>query len=301
MTTLMKNWSRTGLAATILPLMVVACDGDGPDAYGSFDADEITVSAEATGRLLAFPVREGERLEAGAEVGLVDTTQTVLQLREAEARLAAARSGTGQAEAEIGALRAQLETAERDLGRTERLHAVDAATDRQLDEARARAAVLRDRVRAAGAGREGRGEEARAIEATIARLEDQLDRSRIRNPVAGTVLARFAERGEFVQPGRPLYEIARLDTLTFTAYVDGGQLGSIRLGQDATVTIDGPDGELRPVRGRVSRIASEAEFTPTPIQTREERTDLVYAVDIRVPNPDGSLKVGMPGDVSFGG
>ena len=280
--------------------VLAGCTAPEPDAFGTFEADEVTVSAEVDGRLLRFDVREGERLEAGARVGLVDTVPIALQLREARSRLAAARSGTGQAEAEIAALRAELATAERDLARVERLHADEAATDRQLDEARTRASVLRDRVRAAVSGRAGRSEEATAIEAQIDRLEDRLDRSRIRNPVTGTVLTTVVEAGEFVQPGRALYQIARLDTLTFRAYVDGGLLGELRLGQPASVTVDAGEGR-RSHDGTVSWIASEAEFTPTPIQTREERTDLVYAVEIRVPNPDGRLKIGMPADVVFGG
>lgn len=280
--------------------LATACGAPEPEAYGNFEADEVTVSAEVDGRLLSFEAREGTRLEEGERVGLIDTVQAALQLREARSRLAAARSGTGQAEAEIGALRTELATAERDLARVERLHASDAATDRQLDEARTRVSVLRDRLRAAGSGRTGRSEEAAAIEAQIARLEDRLDRSRIRNPVPGTVLVTYVETGEFVQPGRALYRIARLDTLTFRAYVDGGLLGDIRLGQEATVTVDATEGR-HSVGGTVSWIASDAEFTPTPIQTREERTDLVYAVEIRVPNPDARLKIGMPGDVQFSG
>lgn len=286
-------------AALLLLVGAAACDAPAPDAYGNFEADEITVSAEVDGRLLSFRAREGARLEEGERVGLIDTVQAALQLREAHSRLAAARSGTGQAEAEVAALRVELTTAERDLARVERLHASDAATDRQLDEARTRVSVLRDRVRGAGSGRAGRSEEADAIEARIARLEDRLDRSRIRNPVPGTVLASYVETGEFVQPGRALYEIARLDTLTFRAYVDGGLLGDLRLGQRATVTVDAGEGR-RSADGTISWIASDAEFTPTPIQTREERTELVYAVEIRVPNPDGRLKIGMPGDVQFG-
>lgn len=298
----LEPWRRAGPLPHLTALLVVlaGCAAPEPDAYGNFEADEVTVSAEVDGRLLRFDVREGERLEAGARVGLIDTLQTALQLREARSRLAAARSGTGQAEAEIAALRAELATAERDLARVERLHADEAATDRQLDEARTRVSVLRDRVRAAASGRAGRSEEAAAIEAQIARLEDRLDRSRIRNPVPGTVLTTVVEAGEFVQPGRALYQIARLDTLTFRAYVDGGLLGELRLGQPASVTVDAGE-ERRSHGGTISWIASDAEFTPTPIQTREERTDLVYAVEVRVPNPEGRLKIGMPGDVEFGG
>jgi len=109
--------------------------------------------------------------------------------------------------------------------------------------------------------------------------------------------AEFVEPGEFVQPGAPLYKIADLSTLTLRAYVGGGQLPELQIGQAVGVQVDGPGGELRTLQGRVVWIASEAEFTPTPIQTRDERADQVYAVKVRVPNADGLIKVGMPGEL----
>jgi HlyD family secretion protein len=115
--------------------------------------------------------------------------------------------------------------------------------------------------------------------------------------VAGVVLATYAERGELVQPGQPLYKVANLDTLTLRAYVSGAQLPAVRLGQPVGVVVDAGGDALRTLSGRVSWIASQAEFTPTPIQTREERTEQVYAVKVRVPNPDGALKIGMPGEL----
>lgn len=275
------------------------CDEPRPDAYGAFEADEVTVSAEADGRLLRYDVREGKRLAAGEAVGLIDTTQVALELRELRARLGAARSGTDRSESDVRAVRAELETARRELERAERLFADEAATRQQLDAARTRVEVLEARLVGARSGASASTGEAGAIEARIARLEDRLARSRITNPIAGTVLASYADAGEFVRTGEPLYQVAALDTLTLRAWVDESQLADLALGQEASIHFDVSAGERATAPGIVTWIASEAEFTPTPIQTREERTDLVYAVEIRVPNPEGRLKVGMPADVTF--
>lgn len=282
-----------------LALGAAACGGSGPDAYGNFEVDEVTVSAETDGRLLRYDVREGMELTAGESVGLVDTTQVALQLRELRAQLGTSRSGTEQSEADVRAATSELETARRDLARTRRLFADSAATRQQLDAAENRVAVLEARLAAARSRTSGSSDQTGAVEAQIARLEDRLAKSRLSNPVAGTVLANFAEAGEFVRTGQALYQVAPLDTLTLRAYVEGSQLADLRIGQRVTVRYDvGPD-ERAAVTGVVSWIASDAEFTPTPIQTRDERTDLVYAVKIRVANPDGRLKIGMPADVEF--
>lgn len=285
-----------GLALT---LGATACGGSTPDAYGNFEVDEVTVSAETDGRLLRYDVREGMELAAGESVGLVDTTQAALQLRELRAQLGTARSGTAQSEADVRAATSELETARRDLDRTKRLFADSAATRQQLDAAENRVTVLEARLTAARSRTSGSTDQTGAVEAQIARLEDRLAKSRLANPVAGTVLANFAEAGEFVRTGQALYQVAPLDTLTLRAYVEGSQLADLRIGQRVTVRYDvGPD-QRATAAGVVSWIASDAEFTPTPIQTRDERTDLVYAVKIRVANPDGRLKIGMPADVEF--
>lgn len=279
--------------------MLPACGDAEPDAYGNFEAEEVVVSAEADGRLLEFEVREGESLAAGARVGLVDTIQAALERSELAALLESSRSATVQAGAEVRALEAELATAERDLGRTERLYADEAATSQQLDAAATRVAVLRARFAGANSRTQGSAEQVEAMRVRVARLEDRLARSRVMNPVAGTVLGSFAEAGEFVRAGQPLYQVAALDTLTLRIYVDGTQLANIGVGQEVEVRFDDASEQGASVPGVVSWIASEAEFTPTPVQTREERTSLVYAVKIRVPNSHGRLKLGMPADVTL--
>lgn len=290
-------------AVLALALLVAAsaagCGGDEPDAYGNFEVDEVTVSAETDGRLLRYDIREGVELTAGESVGLIDTTQIALQLRELRSMLSQARSGTEQSEADVRAIASELATARRDLERTQRLFADSAATRQQLDAAETKVEVLEARLSAARSRRAGSSDQTGGVEAQIARLEDRLAKSRLSNPVAGTVLASYVEAGEFVRTGQALYEVAPLDTLTLRAYVNGSQLAGLRIGQPVTVRYDSGPKQRTAVPGIVSWIASDAEFTPTPIQTRDERTDLVYAVKIRVANPDGRLKIGMPADVEF--
>lgn len=285
------------IPALVLAVSLSGCGDDGPDGYGTFETTEVVVSAEVAGRLLRVAAEEGDRLPEGVTAAVVDTTQIALQIAELEAQRAAAGSRTGSASANVAALIAELDAARRELGRVRRLFDGQAATARQLDQAEAQVDVLERRIAAARSEQSGSEEQGEGIDAQVARLRDLLAKSHVRNPVAGTVLTRYVEAGEFVQPGAPLYRIADLDFLVLKAYVSGDQLAQLRLGETATVQYDIGDGEMGERSGRIRWIADEAEFTPTPIQTREERADLVYAVEVEVPNRDGALKIGMPGEL----
>jgi HlyD family secretion protein len=290
------------------------CGGDDTaDAYGNFQATEITVSTEAQGPLIRFTAQEGDRLRAGQVVGLVDTTQLSLQrraVRSQQQSLTAQRQATlaqlPEIAAQVDALRAQLETAEEELDRTRRLYEGQAATARELNQREGEVAVLRKQVEQARARVNTIREQAASIAAQVsqtasqaAEIEERLRDARIVNPVAGTILSVVAERGEIVQNGAPLYTIADLDTLELRAYATGNQLPRLTIGMDVAVVVDGENQELRTLDGEVVWIAADAQFTPTPIQTRDNRAELVYAFDVRVPNPNGLLKVGMPGEVRF--
>jgi HlyD family secretion protein len=139
----------------------------------------------------------------------------------------------------------------------------------------------------------------KSIEARLNQIEQQLDDAHVVNPVNGTVLTTYVEPHELVGQGQPLYQIANLDTLELRAYVSGAQLPSIALGQSVEVLVDENAEENQRLSGKISWIASQAEFTPKMIQTKEERVTQVYALKIKVPNPDGILKIGMPGEVNF--
>jgi HlyD family secretion protein len=281
-----------------LLLLLAACGNDQADAYGNFEATEVTVAAEVGGRLLSFTLEEGDRVARDSVVGVVDTIPLLLERQALVARRAAAAAGVREAGARIAALEVQSSIADRDLARTERLLQQAAATAQQGDRAERDARIAREELEGARAARGSASQEVAALDAQVASLDDRLARSRITSPRAGTVLARYVEPGEFVQPGQPLFKLASLDSLIFRAYVSNDQLTRLRLGQQVQVGVDRAD-SIATLPGRVTWIASAAEFTPTPIQTRDERADQVYAVKIAVANREGRLRIGMPGELTI--
>lgn len=279
---------------------VEACRGGSePDAYGNFEANEVSVSAQTSGQLVWFTPVEGAHLAAGAIAGLVDTTQLAL----ARAQMIAQREATSARVAEAGnqvqVYQSQLAIAQRNYERTRRLFEQQAATAQQRDQAEREYGTLVAQIAAARAQQQSVSREVASTMARVAEITDRIAKSRIINPEEGTVLATYAKAGEVVQSGVPLYKIADVDTLIMRAYITEKQLSSVRLGQSVQVHVDAGGGNLLTLPGIVRWVSSKAEFTPTPIQTREERADLVYAVKIYVPNPKGVLKIGMPGDVTL--
>lgn len=285
---------------TAVAITLAACgNAPEPDAYGNFESIEVVVSAQTGGEIQRFTPVEGMRLRRGDVVALVDTTQLALE----RAQLVAQRAAVSARRAEVGeqlrSLELQRDIAKRAYERTQRLHARQAATTQQLDQTEREYRTLVAQIAAIEAQRRSVGLEVASNAARVAQIADRIEKSSVVNPRSGSVLVVYARAGEVIQPGQPLYKVANLDTLDLRAYVTGNQLASVRLGQRVTVHVD-QAGELASLPGTVTWISSTAEFTPTPVQTRDERADLVYAVKIRVPNPDGALKIGMPGDVSFG-
>jgi HlyD family secretion protein len=285
----------------ILPILLLAACGGGPepDAYGNFEAIEVVVSAQTSGQIHQFTPLEGMRLERGAIVALIDTTQLVLERRQLAAQRAAAGARRTEAGGQLKMLEVQHEIARRSYERTLRLHDQQAATAQQLDQAEREYRGLGAQIDAMQAQQRSVELEAASTEARVEQIRDRLVKSRVANPEAGTVLAIYARAGEVVQAGQPLYKIADLDTLDLRAYVTGSQLAAVRLGQQVQVRVDRGN-DLLTLPGTVTWVSSTAEFTPTPIQTRDERADLVYAVKIRVANREGVLKIGMPGDITLG-
>ena len=296
-----RSLGMTNGAAPLLLLISVtltSCRKDKVDAYGNFEATEVTVAAEVGGRLLSFRLEEGDRVAKDTVVGVVDTIPLILERQALVARRAAAVARTHESGANIAALEVQRSIADRELARTERLLKQSAATAQQGDQAEHDARVVREQVTGARAALGSAKQEVAALDAQIASIDDKLARSRITSPLTGTVLARYVERGEFVQAGQPLFKLASLDSLTFRAYVSNAQLTRLKLGQQVQVGVDRAD-SIATLPGRITWIASAAEFTPTPIQTRDERADQVYAVKVAVANPDGRLRIGMPGELTI--
>jgi HlyD family secretion protein len=291
---------RMSAAAACALLALAACkNATKPDAYGNFEAEEVTVSSQATGELRTFTPIEGTHVDRGAVVGAVDTVQFSLDLAQLLAQRQSTVARVAAAAEQIAVLEAQVGIAKRAYDRTQRLVEEKAATAQQLDQAERDYKTLVAQIEAAKSQRNSVASETGATDARVAQIRDRIARSRISNPVAGTVLSTFVKQGEVVQAGQPLYKVANLDSLTLRAYVSERQLTSIKLGQVVDVRVDKGDGTLLTVKGIVAWIASKAEFTPTPIQTRDERADLVYAVKIRVANPNGALKIGMPADLDL--
>ncbi len=291
---------RSRLAVLTLVLAAACHHAPQPDAFGNVDVTPVVVSAETAGRLLTFTPAEGDTLSAGREVAVVDTVPLVLQRDQVAAQRSAGVSRINSAGLQIGVLNAQRDVVERTYQRTQSLYNDHAATAQQLDKAELDYRTLLAQVAAAGAQRETAVRDTATTTAQIAQIRDQIRRSHIVNPIAGVVLTTYVKPGEFVQPGEALYRVADLDTVDVRAYVTETQLSTIRLGQRAVVAVDTGQGARRGLPGVITWIASQAEFTPTPIQTRDERANLVYALKLRVANPQGMLKIGMPVDVQFG-
>jgi membrane fusion protein YbhG len=294
----MRFLLRCSLGFTVA-LSAVGCgSGEDPDAYGNFETTEVVVSAETSGPLLWYTPDDGQPLDSGALVGLVDTVPLALQRNQMVAQRRATSSRAQQAASNIAMLESQREIAERGYQRTERLHQQQAATAQQLDQAERDFRTLGDQIAAARAQEQAARDDISSSAAQIDQLNDKIRRSQITNPRSGTVLTSYVKKGEYVQVGEPLYKLATLDSMDLRAYVTEPQLAQVKVGQPVDVTVDAGHGR-KTVSGRVTWVASEAEFTPTPVETRDERADLVYALKIRVPNQDRMLKIGMPADVRF--
>lgn len=292
---------RAASAAMVALVMLAGCRGEPePDAYGQFEATEVVVSAETSGQIREFALMEGMRVARGAVVAVIDTTQLALERAQLIAQRAAAGARGTEVSEQLHVLEVQRDIARRAYERTRRLHDQQAATAQQLDQTERDYRMLVAQMEAVRAQRRSARMDVVSSEARVAQIRDRVARSTVENPQAGTVLTTYARAGEVVQAGQPLFRIADLDTLVLRAYVDGAQLASVRLGQLVQVHVDRPGGALATMPGTVSWISPTAEFTPTPVQTRDERADLVYAVKIRVPNPTGALRIGMPADVTLG-
>lgn len=283
-----------------LSLFTSACRKEAqPDSYGNFEAEETVVAAETAGQLREFLPIEGQALTAKSRVGQVDTIQLALEREQLIAQRGGIVDHRAEVAQQIKALDVQLEIAKRAKERTDRLFAQQAATAVQRDQQEREVRVLTEQIAGTRVGIARVASDIAALDARIAAVNDRVRRATIVSPISGTVLATYVRTGEFIQPGQQLYRVANLDTLVLRAYVTGAQLGQFRLGQTVQVQVDGADKSLKSYSGTVAWVSSRAEFTPTPVQTRDDRGDLVYAVKVRVANADGALKIGMPADVSL--
>ena len=319
-----------------LPLVLVAavsCAEPPPldrlRASGHVEATETRLASEAGGRILEMPIKEGDRIEAGALVLTLDDrdVQLALQraradvaqaeaqlrlvqaparaedLRQADAQIAAARAEEAAAKAELGA-------AEQDLQRFEALLRSNSGSEKQRDDARTRRDVARQRLESAesrvrvaeealrrlrsGARRE-EVDVARArvtaASAQVATILKALSDTTLNSPVAGVVTEKLAEAGEVIPPRTPVAVVVDLDHAWAEVFVPEPSVPLIKLGQPATLFTDAGGAGIP---GTITYISPKAEFTPRNVQTAEERSKLVYRIKVSVDNKDGVLKQGMP-------
>ena len=292
------------IASILAAAFLIGCsNGNGDfDATGTFESEEIIVSSEATGKLIKFDIEEGYEIKQNQIVGIVDTTQLHLKKKQLQSSITAVLSKQPDISAQLAALQQQIETAEIEKKRIENLVKLDAATTKQLDDINSQLEVLNKQYTAAKSSltitKQGLQSETLPLIAQVEQIEDQIKKSYITNPIDGTVLTRYVKRDEITSNGKALYKIADLSGMTLRAYVDGDQLGQIKLGQKVKVYIDKGEGEQKEMSGEIYWVSSKAEFTPKTIQTKDERANLVYAIKVKVMN-DGYLKIGMYGEVKF--
>lgn len=295
---------KTISAILFSAILFYSCNDREPDfdATGTFQTDEIIISASVAGTIEAFNVEEGSRVEQGQLLGWIDSTQLHLRKKQLIAQIDAILSRRPQIATQLASYRVQLENAQRELQRVKNLFEAEAATQKLVDDATAHVAVIRRQMEAHRSSLDISSQalvsETLPLSAQVEQLDDQIRNCRIINPVTGVILQQYAQQHELANPGKPLYKVADLSVLELRAYITGDQLPGIKLGQEVAVMIDNGAGGFKEYQGTISWISSKAEFTPKTIQTKEERADLVYAMNARVKN-DGYLKIGMYGEVKF--
>ncbi len=290
------------LLFTLAPFLLASCGKQNglADGYGNFDAHaEVIVSAQNMGTLETFNVEEGNRLQAGQQVALVDTTALNLKKQVLFQQIQAVATQLKNITATIALQEQQLKVNQIEQVRVQRLFANHAATQRQLDNINGLVDVNKKQIAVTETQKENIHSQIRSIRAQIAEVNESISNCLIKNPVSGTVLVKYAEQGELATPGEALYKIANLKTLELNAYISGSELSKIKIGQEVEVSYDKSQTENFKVKGTVIWVSSEAEFTPKTIQTKQERVNLVYAVKIKVPNENGAIKIGMPGEFRF--
>lgn len=303
---------------------------DSYDASGTFEADEILVTAKANGTILNLNLEEGQHLKRNEKVGEIDPKNVELQKEQAIATIDAIDQKTNSAlpqiqvlqsqistqSANVSILQEQLQNAVRERNRTANLVAKDAATKKQLDDANGQIKVIQKQIAAAqsqlsvlqqqiSTTKENVSLQNRAIlserkptQKKIEQIDEQLKNNSIESPISGMVLTQYLNQGEFATVGKPIFKIANLEVMTLKTFITGDQLPQIKIGQQVKILLEAGEGKTKELPGTIYWISSKAEFTPKTIQTKNERANLVYAAKIHVKN-DGYLKIGMYGDVKF--
>ena len=288
---------KTFIKIIFVSIVLSSCNknSENADAYGNFETTEVTVSSEANGKIEFLNIEEGNEIKKGEVVALIDTLQLHFNKEQLKASIATVQSKSASVLSQISVLNEQLKTAKIEQNRILNMFNENAATKRQVDEIEGKVNVINKQINSVQTQNAPILNEVKSIEVQIAKLEDQIKKSQVINPIDGTVLTKYAEASEITAFGKPLYKIANLNEMELRVYFSETQLPQIKIGQHVKIVIDSND-STKSYNGTISWISSQAEFTPKVIQTKEERTNLVYAVKVKVKN-DGSLKIGMPAEV----
>lgn len=281
----------------LILINLVACNknNDKADGYGNFEATEVTISAEASGKIEYLNLEEGAIVAPNTQVGLIDTIQLYLSKQQLIASKNTIASKSGNVLSQTAVLNEQLKTTLIEQKRIQNMFAENAATKRQVDEINGKVNVLNEQIKSIKTQEAPISNEQKSIDVQIEKINDQIQKCKITSPFQGTVLAKYSEANETTNFGKPLYKLADLTTMTLRVYISEKQLNQIKVGQKVTVKIDTQE-DMKSYPGTISWISSSAEFTPKIIQTKEERANLVYAVKVNVKN-DGSQKIGMPAEM----
>ena len=282
-----------------LILLLGACSNNQTksDAFGNFETDEVIISSENGGRILMTAFVEGEKVTSGAIMAVTDTTNLVLQRSQLLAQKESILAQKAGLYAQIAVSDQQIANIQKDQVRIQKMLTEGAATPKQMDDIDGSILLSGKQKKAYSAQIAAIEKSGEAIEAQIAVLNDRISASTVKAPISGIILEKYSQTGELATPGKSIFKMANVDNLTLRVYASGTQLTQIKTGKQVKVFIDTNEG-IKEIAGTVEWVSSEAEFTPKIIQTREERVKLVYAVKVKVPN-DGSLKLGMPGEIKF--
>jgi HlyD family secretion protein len=291
---------KTRSLIIIISVLLGGCKNktDKADAFGNFEATEVTISAETNGRILKLDPVEGNQIQKGSEIAIIDTTVFHLQKAELDAALKSIKTRISSIEAQNEIINQQIGNLNVNIARTGNMLKDNAATQKQLDDLTGQASVFRKRIDANNTQKASVSAEISVNESKKATLNEQIKRCTVKSPLRGTLIEKYSEAGEITSAGKPLVKIADLSVIKLKVYVSGAQLGKVKTGETCVVRIDNGEKGFRSFTGTISYISEKAEFTPKIIQTKEERVALVYAVNIDVVN-DGSLKSGMPGEAIF--
>lgn len=283
----------------ILSMIIISCSNNDnkPDAYGQFEANEIIIASEVQGQIIKWDIEEGQYYQANQLLGIIDTTSLNLKKLQLISQKKAINAKSSNITTQINVLLQQKNNLEVEKERFTKLVSQNAATQKQLDDIINNIKIIDKQIDNVKSQEQLVSAEAETITYQIKQIEDQLAKSYIKMPIDGIILEKYIENRELVVPGKAILKVANLSKMYFKCYIDEEQLTQVKLGQNVKVFVDGKDG-LKEYNGVVSWISSQAEFSPKIIQNRDERKNLVYALKIAVIN-DGSLKIGMLGDVKF--